>query len=52
MKSLNKNLLVKNLLEKLSRIFYYLTPTEFKEDSLINRLNKQKSEEIWDVFFK
>ncbi|KGF91702.1 MULTISPECIES: class I SAM-dependent methyltransferase [Prochlorococcus] len=50
MKSLNKNLLVKNLLEKLSRIFYYLTPTEFKEDSLINRLNKQKSEEIWDVF--
>ena len=50
MKTLVKNLLLKNLLEKSSRIIYYLTPREFKEDSLINKLNKQKSEEIWEVF--
>ena len=39
MKTLVKNLLLKNLLEKSSRIIYYLTPREFKEDSLINKLN-------------
>ena len=41
---------MKKLLHKLSRVLYYITPIEFQEDSLLNRLNKQKAEEVWDVY--
>ena len=43
---------LKRVLNKLSRFLYYLTPIEFKEDSLLVKLDKQKAEEVWDIFSK
>ena len=50
MKTLVKKISLKDFLSKLSRFVYYLTPKEKKEDSLMVRLQKQKAEEVWEVF--